>query len=78
MSAKVEERSQSSNKCWICNIKFDVQDNKVKVHGHVTKKNIEVLLIGVVILILNRLKSSCIIFHKLTKCFYLCTLKYLM
>ena len=55
MSAKVEERSQSSNKCWICNIKFDVQDNKVKVHGHVTKKNIEVLLIGVVILILNRL-----------------------
>ena len=57
MSAKVEERSQSSNKCWICNIKFDVQDNKVKVHGHVTKKNIEVLLIGVMILILNRLKK---------------------
>ena len=37
-SAKVEERSQLSNKCWICNIKFDVQDNKVKDHGHVTKK----------------------------------------
>ena len=52
MSAKDEERFQSSNKCWICNKLFDVQDDKVKSHCHITGK-IEVLHIGVVILILN-------------------------
>ena len=30
MSAKDEERFQSSNKCWICNKLIDVRDNKVR------------------------------------------------
>ena len=33
-----EERFQSSNKGWICNTLFDVGDNKVKDHDHVTGK----------------------------------------
>ena len=52
MSVEDEERFQSSNKCWICDKLFDVGDNKVWDHCHVTE-NIEVLLIGVVMLILN-------------------------
>ena len=38
MSAEDEERFQSSNKCWICNKLFDVQDNKVRDHDRVTGK----------------------------------------
>ena len=34
MSAEVEE----SNKCWFFNKKVNVQDNKVRDHGHVTRK----------------------------------------
>ena len=38
MSAEDEDRFQSSNKCWICNKLFDVGDNKVGNHDHVTEK----------------------------------------
>ena len=38
MSAEEEERSQLSNLCWICNKLFDVSDNKVRDHCHVTGK----------------------------------------
>ena len=38
VSAKEEERFQSSNICWICNKLFDVADNKVRDHCHVTGK----------------------------------------
>ena len=40
MSSKDEKRSQSSNKCWICNKLFDVGDNKVRDHCHITGKYI--------------------------------------
>ena len=36
MSEKDEQSFQSSNKCWICNKLFDVGDNKVRDHCHVT------------------------------------------
>ena len=38
MSAKEEERFQSSNICLICNKLFDVADNKVRYHCHVSGK----------------------------------------
>ena len=38
MSAEEEERFQSSNICWICNKLFDVSDNKVRDHCHVSGK----------------------------------------
>ena len=38
VSAKEEERFQLSNICWICNKLFDVADNKVRDHCHVTGK----------------------------------------
>ena len=38
MSAKDEERFQSSNKCWICNKLIDLGDNKVKDSDHITGK----------------------------------------
>ena len=38
MSTEDEERFQSSNKCWICNKLFDVQDVKVRDHCHITGK----------------------------------------
>ena len=39
MSAEEEERFQLSNICWICNKLFNVSDNKVRDHCHVTEKN---------------------------------------
>ena len=36
MSAEEEERFQLSNICWICNKLFDVADNKVRDHCHVS------------------------------------------
>ena len=36
MSAKEEERVQLSDICWICNKLFDISDNKVRDHCHVT------------------------------------------
>ena len=38
MSAREEQRFQSSNKCWKCDKLFDVGDNKVRDHCHVTRK----------------------------------------
>ena len=36
MPAEEEERFQLSNICWICDRLFDVSDNKVRDHCHVT------------------------------------------
>ena len=36
MSAEDEERFQSSNKCWICDILFDIGDNRVGEHCCIT------------------------------------------
>ena len=38
MSAKDEERFQSSNKCWIYNKLLEVGDNKVRDNCHITGK----------------------------------------
>ena len=38
MSENNEQRFQSSDKCWICNKLFDVGDNKVRDHCHITGK----------------------------------------
>ena len=60
MSAEEQERFQLSNNCWICNKLFDVRDDKIWDHCHITGKyrgathcNIN----WVVILILNWLKK---------------------
>ena len=52
MSEKDEKIFQSSNKCWICDKLFDVGDNKVRDHCHMTG-NINDLITGVIILILG-------------------------
>ena len=33
-----EERFQLTNSCWICDELFDVGDDKVRDHGHITGK----------------------------------------
>ena len=38
MSAEEEERFQLSNSCWSCDKLFDVGDDKVRDHGHITGK----------------------------------------
>ena len=38
MSAEDEERFQLINKCWICHKLFDVGDNRVRDHSHITGK----------------------------------------
>ena len=38
MSAEEEERFQLRNSCWICDKLFDVGDDKVRDHCHITKK----------------------------------------
>ena len=38
MSAEEEKRFQLSNSCWICNKLFDVGDEKVRDHCHITEK----------------------------------------
>ena len=38
MSAEDKERFQSSNKCWICDKLFNIGDNKVRDHCHVTDR----------------------------------------
>ena len=40
MSAEEEERFQLSNICWICDKLFDVRDDKVRDHCHITGKYI--------------------------------------
>ena len=55
MSEKDEQICQSNNKCWICDELFDVGDKKVKdlCKSVIWQENIEVILIGVIILILD-------------------------
>ena len=38
MSAEEEERFELSNSCWICDKLFDVGDDKVRDHCHITGK----------------------------------------
>ena len=38
MSAKEEEKFQLTNNCWICDKLFDVEDDKVRDHCHITEK----------------------------------------
>ena len=38
MSEKDKQVFQSSNKCWICDKLFDVGDNEVRDHCHITEK----------------------------------------
>ena len=38
ISAEEEERFQLKNSCWICDKLFDVGDNKVRDHCHITGK----------------------------------------
>ena len=38
ITAEEEERFKLSNICWICNKWFDVRDNKVRDHCHITGK----------------------------------------
>ena len=38
MSTEDEEGLQLSNKCWTCNKLFNVGDNKVRDHCHITGK----------------------------------------
>ena len=38
MSAEEEDKFQLSNICWICDKLFDVGDDKVKDHCHITGK----------------------------------------
>ena len=38
MPAEYEQRFQSNNKCCMCDKLFDVKDNKVRDHCHVTWK----------------------------------------
>ena len=52
MSAEEVERFQLTNSCWICDKLFDVGDDKVRDHCHLTG-NIEVQHIGLVMSILN-------------------------
>ena len=39
MYAEEEERFQLSNSCWICDKLFDVRDDKVRDHCHITRKH---------------------------------------
>ena len=38
MSAEYEDKFQLSNNCWICEKLFEVGDNKVRDHCHITGK----------------------------------------
>ena len=38
MSIEVEERSQLASSCWICDKLFNVRDDKVRDHCHITGK----------------------------------------
>ena len=66
MSAEDEERFQSCNNCWIFNKMFDVGDNKVRDHDHVTRKyrdsahwscNINLNILSLVPVIFHNLKG---------------------
>ena len=38
MFAEEEERFHLTNSCWICHKLFDVRDDKVRDHCHITEK----------------------------------------
>ena len=38
MCAEIEERFQLSNKCWMWDKLFDVRDDKINDHCHITEK----------------------------------------
>ena len=38
MSAEDEQRFQSRIKCWICDVFFNVEENRVRDHFHITGK----------------------------------------
>ena len=56
MSVEEEKRFVQSNICWICNKLFEVSDENVRDHCHISRKS-EEQHIGVVILILKLLKK---------------------
>ena len=67
MPEKDEKIFQSSNKCWICNKLFNVGDNKVRQHFHITGKfrgsahwscNINLMLAKNVLVILHNLRGN--------------------
>ena len=56
MSVDDEKRFQSSNKCWICNKLFTVEDKKVRGHDHITGKyrgSTQTVILNLKYLILN-------------------------
>ena len=78
MPAEEEERFQLSNICWICNKFFDVSNNKVRDHCHITRKyrgaahwccNVNFRITKKVPVILHNLKGndSHLIFKELSK-----------
>ena len=56
MSAEDEQRFQSRIKCWICDVFFNVGENRVRDHFHITGKYRDSAL-GLVILTLKWLKK---------------------
>ena len=78
MSAEEEESFEKSNVCWICNKLFDVSDDKVIDHCHITGKyrstahwscNINLKITKKVPVIFDNLKgyASNLIFKELSK-----------
>ena len=78
MSAKEEERFQLSNICWICNNLFDVADNKVRDHCHMSGKyrgaahwscNVNLKMTEKIVVIFNNFQGydSHLIFKELSK-----------
>ena len=78
MPAEEEERYQLSNSCWICNKLFDVGDDQVRDHCHITRKyrgathwscNINLKLTKKISVIFNNLKvyDSHLIIKKISK-----------
>ena len=67
MSAEEEERFESSNSCWICDKLFDVKDDKVRDHCHITGKYRGVVHWGCNISF-KLSKKIPVIFHNLRGC----------
>ena len=67
MPAEEKERFQLSNTCWICDRLFDVGDDKVRDHCHITGKyrgaahwscNINLKLTKKILVIFHNLKQG--------------------
>ena len=78
MSAEENERFEPSNICWICNKLFDISDDKVRDHCHITGKyrgaahwscNINLKITKKVFAVFHNLKKYCshLIFKELSK-----------